>query len=187
MNDQTHPKPDWKRLNREQKGALIAPLIRDELLSYAQIGRRLGVSRLAIASAAWRNEITSPLTTDHSGEIGSRGGTAHKARQLKNPKVKQPRPEPRVKMSRIAPTQPMALPDDLIDKSPLKPGAWTPLAGSTPMPLHDLKDRDCKWPLGEGPFGFCGQPAAAGRVYCAHHAALAYKPIERNARKGTAT
>lgn len=169
MNDQTLPKPDWK-------ARLIEPLITEQLLSYAQIAAIVGASRVAVAGAAHRNNITSPLTRGATTAIGSKGGTAFKARQPKNPKVNPKADRPR--MSRIAPTQPLALPDDLIDKTPLRKDAWLPLPGTAPRPLHDLEQHDCKWPLGDGPFTFCGQPAATGRVYCAAHVALAYKPRE---------
>ncbi len=179
MNDQTPIR--WTDMSAEQKGETIRPLITVHLLSYATIARQLGTTRNAIAAAADRHRIISPLTRGASGEIGSKGGTAHKARTPKNPKVK---PE-RLKMSRIAPTQPAGFPTDMVDRSPLKPGAWTALPGTSPVPLHDLEHNACKWPLGYSPFNFCGQPAAPGRVYCRAHVALAYRPIDRTARKGT--
>lgn len=157
----------WSTLSKAEKGALIRPYIEEQLLSYSEIARIVGTSRVAVAGSADRNDIKSPLQGDAA----------------RKPRTKRPRKQG-VKYSRIAPTQPIALPTDLVDKTPLKAGAWTPLAGSAPKPLHDLEQHDCRWPLGDVPFSFCGELAAAGRVYCAAHAALAYKPIERNAKKG---
>ncbi len=168
MNDIA--KPDWTALTKEQKGALIRPYIEEQHLSYSQVAAIVGASRVAIAGVVDRNDIKSPF--------------AKAPRPKRKPKPK-PRPDPQVRFSRIAPTQPIALPADLVDRTPLKAGAWTALPGSAPRPLHDLDTKDCKCPLGDGPFSFCGQPVAVGRVYCAHHAALAYKPIERNTKKGT--
>lgn len=41
------------------------------------------------------------------------------------------------------------------------------------IPLTELTDATCKWPIGDpkaSNFGFCGLPAAEGHVYCsAHH------------------
>lgn len=183
MNDQTPIA--WTALTPEQKGDAIRPLITIDLLSYATIARRLGTTRSAIAAAADRHRIISPLTKGATGAIGSKGGTANKARTPRNSKVK---PE-RLKMSRIAPTQPTAVPDDLVDKTPLKPGAWTALSGTTPRAVehHKRDEHECCWPVGDDPILFCCAPAAPGRAYCSAHVALAYRPIDRTARKGTAS
>lgn len=181
MNDQTPTR--WTELSPEAKGATIRPLIIEHLMSYNQIAKKLGTTRSAIAAAADRHRIISPLTRGHTGEIGSKGGTAVKARTPKNPKVKPPRPE-RLKMSRIAPTQPAGFPDDFVDRTPLKAGAWSALPGTTPRPLDQREHDQCAWPLGDGhPFLFCCAPAALGKVYCERHNAIAFKP--REARKGT--
>jgi hypothetical protein len=41
------------------------------------------------------------------------------------------------------------------------------------LPLHELSDTQCRWPEGDGPFVFCGQPVTLGRPYCADHNARA--------------
>lgn len=43
--------------------------------------------------------------------------------------------------------------------------------------LLDLKAGDCRWPIGDGPFVFCGHRAHEGWPYCEYHARLAYQPI----------
>lgn len=47
--------------------------------------------------------------------------------------------------------------------------------------LFQLTNATCKWPFGDGPFTFCGQPSVTGFPYCAHHKALAYagRPVRR--------
>jgi GcrA cell cycle regulator len=43
------------------------------------------------------------------------------------------------------------------------------------LPLHELTDSQCRWPDGDGPFLFCGQPASLGQPYCRDHAAKAIR------------
>lgn len=47
-------------------------------------------------------------------------------------------------------------------------------------PLHlsllDLKKGQCRWPLGDGPFTFCGCDVQEGSPYCETHHAVAYVP-----------
>jgi len=58
-----------------------------------------------------------------------------------------------------------------------------PLADVEPVELVDLEPHQCRWPLGDGPFLFCGAPKDGERVYCAHHAAKAfYKPATTPSR-----
>jgi len=40
----------------------------------------------------------------------------------------------------------------------------------------------CKWPIGDpakDEFHFCGQPASQGKLYCTHHANVAFQPAQR--------
>jgi GcrA cell cycle regulator len=53
------------------------------------------------------------------------------------------------------------------------------------LPLRQLRDDQCRWPVGdprEAGFGFCGCQKAAGVPYCAHHAAIAYNPAASRRR-----
>ena len=48
--------------------------------------------------------------------------------------------------------------------------------------LADLKDRQCRWPIGDprdADFAFCGCPAQPGLPYCAEHAKIAYQMATR--------
>lgn len=50
---------------------------------------------------------------------------------------------------------------------------------ATRKTLQGLKERDCRWPcgdVGQPGFFFCGAPQVDGRVYCATHCAVAYRP-----------
>ena len=56
-------------------------------------------------------------------------------------------------------------------------------AKRTPIPLKDLKPRDCRWPLGtpgDKDFGFCGAPAAPSSSYCREHGRRAHNPRAPN-------
>ena len=179
MNDQT-PITTWQSLTPEQKGAAIRPLILVEQLSYGQIARRFGTTRSAIASAADRHNIISPLAMDAQGR-GAKGGRVY---ALRNPAT--PRPE-RPRKSRVAPTQPAGFPaDDFIDKTPLRKDAWTALPGTAPRAVehHKRDEHECCWPIGEDPILFCCAPALPGGQYCERHNALAFRP-RPEVRKGT--
>lgn len=159
----------WNSLTREQKGDLLAPLIQDHGLSYGAIARQLGVSRTAVAGAAHRNGLISPYTPGANSGVGGR--------RLKG-----------VTFSRIAPTQPIAPPGAFVDRTPLKKDAWLPLPGTAPKPLEHLAPHDCRWPLGtDHPHSLCGQPAEDGKVYCAAHAAMAYRPRPEEQQRKKAT
>jgi hypothetical protein len=41
------------------------------------------------------------------------------------------------------------------------------------LPLEQLSDHQCRWPEGDGPFLFCGQPAVLASPYCPDHKARA--------------
>jgi GcrA cell cycle regulator len=41
--------------------------------------------------------------------------------------------------------------------------------------LMDLKPNECRFPLGDGPFTFCGNTTKPGESYCPHHGYLSYR------------
>jgi GcrA cell cycle regulator len=52
--------------------------------------------------------------------------------------------------------------------------------------IETLKESHCKWPIGdpsEEDFHFCGRNRHGDGVYCEFHAAKAYQPTRRTARK----
>jgi len=70
------------------------------------------------------------------------------------------------------------------DTKLLKSDVWLALPETTPIPLHDLGEfpraghiGKCRWPIGENPTLFCG--CATEKTYCAAHAKVAYRPIEK--------
>ena len=47
------------------------------------------------------------------------------------------------------------------------------------------EQRDCKWPIGDGPFTFCARRRESGLPYCKDHAAIAYRAPEPVRRQPT--
>jgi len=65
--------------------------------------------------------------------------------------------------------------------SPLPPSP-PPSVAALMLPLRQLRDDQCHWPIGDprAPgFGFCGRRKSTGIPYCEHHAAIAYNPAAR--------
>lgn len=51
--------------------------------------------------------------------------------------------------------------------------------------LLELEDNDCRFPFGEGPFLFCGDPVQGRSSYCAHHHDICWdrvRPVVAKAR-----
>ena len=46
--------------------------------------------------------------------------------------------------------------------------------GSGPLSLIDLRNNECHWPFGEGPFTFCGKPCIPELPYCPKHWRVAH-------------
>ena len=42
-----------------------------------------------------------------------------------------------------------------------------------------LERDQCRWPLGDRPFRFCGQRKWGDKAYCAHHCRIAYQPPQK--------
>lgn len=48
------------------------------------------------------------------------------------------------------------------------------------IPLLDLTERTCKWPIGDptdDDFSFCGLACVPGKPYCQYHVAVAFQPM----------
>ena len=59
---------------------------------------------------------------------------------------------------------------------------WVPLNGKCPVGLLDLKEGECRWPLGEDTIMFCGE-ATEKYPYCPVHTRVAYQPVSTNGTK----
>lgn len=158
---------DWTKLDKTQKGDAIRPLIEIRLMSYTEIAAIFGVTRTAIAGAAARNGIIAPVR--RSEPTGAKGAhTMHDRRPKKRP----------VRHSLVAPL--LISLDNPPDFSahPPRADAWNALPGTDPRPVHDHREHECRWPVGDHPARFCCAPTAPESVYCAAHRAMAYKPRE---------
>ena len=68
--------------------------------------------------------------------------------------------------------------------SPMPPSPPPPVAALM-LPLRQLRDDQCRWPIGDprkAGFGFCACRKAPGVPYCGRHAAIAYNPLARRGR-----
>ena len=77
-------------------------------------------------------------------------------------------------------------------QEPVKPAPLSdmPHPKARMIPLIELTDRTCKWPIGDPKqpdFGFCGiDKPLEGGPYCAYHARLVYAPRTRINMRGVA-
>lgn len=117
--------------------------------------------------AAEMNERSRNAVIGRLNRIGARLGDLCSPGQPRKPtgKPKKPRNQP----ARIAVT-PRA--KQLFSPLPASE-AFIALETSTPVGLMDLKDGQCKWPVGEL---YCGNATDFRKVYCAKHQATARRP-----------
>lgn len=127
--------------------------------SVAEIGRRIGVSKNAVAGKAHRLKLPSrgsPI------RVGARAG-------------EKPSAAPRRLGVRPVRTLPvLAEPPTLAAVACRAPA---PRPAPLPAPRHG-PIRQCAWPIGEPRrpgFRFCGDATIPGRPYCAEHAGRAYQ------------
>ena len=87
-----------------------------------------------------------------------------------------PAPAPAVRGKSATPTLPVREAEEIknLGKEIMAPGGG--------VPLIDLTERMCKWPIGdprEDDFTFCGRTAKPGIPYCPEHGAMAYQTSSR--------
>jgi GcrA cell cycle regulator len=51
-----------------------------------------------------------------------------------------------------------------------------------PVSIMELNDRTCRWPIGDGPFMFCGALPLHEKPYCPFHDRIAHEPEPRRPR-----
>lgn len=135
----------------EERLADLRVLCADERkLSAAQIADMLHVKRNAVIGACFRNKIKLPRK--------SSGGTPRKLKGRANQGRKFNFTKPSVE-------KPVEI--KLADVVPLN------------VSLDDLQPHECRYPYGDGPFLFCGNPVEGESSYCAAHHRLCWqKPRE---------
>ena len=179
---------NWQELDRAQKGNLIRPYIEEQQLSYSQIAAIIGVSRVAVAGAADRNNIKSPYSRGVRAGIGHAGGAANKARASGSVAATRRNAPGKIPTAPRRPHKFVAthIPEAIVDRRPARPDAWDALEGTTPRPLHEHQAGQCLWPVGpeDGPALFCCADVDPKGVYCTAHRALSYKPTPPLRLKG---
>lgn len=173
----------WKQLTPAQKADLIRPFIVEQKLSYSETARQLGISRLAVAGAADRNGIKSPLSKDAPEGRGHAGGHAHMMRTA--PERAERRKEQIETVakktngtairSNVRPIPALPLGTD-IKAPPVKASAWDALPNTTPVTSEH--NHGCTWPIGESsPQLFCGAEVTAAKgSWCPVHRKMGYRP-----------
>ena len=91
--------------------------------------------------------------------------------QRRNPSSRKPRREPAGPRPRT-----LNLPTFRLPVEPVIPI----------VPLHislcDLNSKNCHWPLGDGPYTFCGH-STKHAPYCGYHSSVAYRAPDQTARQ----
>ena len=156
-----------------------------EGLSASQIAAELGgITRNAVIGKVHRLGL--------SGREKPAANPAHKTRKPRPAPVKA-RPSPMVFRSSgslaLRPT-PVDRPYTLPVTEPTAVVELAPLVCER-VTLMELREHMCRWPLGDPgreEFRFCGARCNPGSgPYCAHHAVLAYQPVDRRRRPVTGT
>ena len=146
------------------------PVLWDEGLSTAEIGRRLGCSKNSVVIKAHRLDLPKRPSPIVRGDDPAKR-TGHVAKRA-----------PKVTLPSLAPVaQPIEVPALAAPKP--KP-APRPAAPPAQQPAAKYRGT-CQWPIGEPgtpSFRFCDAPALAGMPYCEKCAEKAY-PLFRERRR----
>lgn len=132
--------------------------------------------RVALLKKLWNDGRTAAEISKVLGVGFTRNAVIGKAHRLKlSSRITPPSsPAPKVKVANsqkvpsVRPVRVPALPPPKIDVKGIK--------------LIDLKERMCRWPLGDPKdpgFNFCGCTTVSGLPYCVDHARIAYQPGKR--------
>jgi len=141
-----------------------------EGLSASQIANRIGgVTRNAVIGKVHRLGLSGRATP----AAPSRGRTIELAK-------------PATKPSEVADEKAERPYTETASEAPVVEPAL--LSGGELATVSTLSRNMCKWPIGDPAkedFHFCGQPAAAGKPYCTHHAEVAFQPAQRRSDRQT--
>jgi GcrA cell cycle regulator len=145
--------------------------------STAEIGRRMGVSKNAVVGKAHRLGLTarpSPIRRGAEGDTPRRASI----RRSTGPTL-PPLSGPAESLAPVPPRVPLRV--AVVAPAPVAaPSAPAPALRSVGRSSGGGRVIPCCWPIGEPgtrSFRFCDAASAAGKPYCAEHAALAYVKI----------
>ncbi len=176
----------WQRLTPEQKQEEVRELVAGQGLTYSGAAELLGCSRVAIAGVVERSLRSPKPIRSSSGLKNQKGvkGAAGGGRTAKTKAAKKARARAKPKHAGFHKFVALAIPEDAIERTPARQDVWEALPGSTPVPIADHHD-GCRWPVGPDlPFCYCNEAVTGDKVYCAAHAAIAYRepPIKSKDR-----
>jgi GcrA cell cycle regulator len=146
-----------------QIAAILGGITRNAVIGKAHrlglTGRPSPIKREAGASPQPRRRAAAPVARRLPG--AGQPGAIHG----------QPLPQTHVSAAQHAPTQRAEAHEPVTREAP-PPAPKT----STRVAAH-VGSKTCSWPMGDPKqpgFHFCGEPAEAGKPYCAHHCHVAY-------------
>jgi hypothetical protein len=182
----------WSLLTPEEKQAAVRQAVATDGLTYSQAAIALGTTRVAIAGVVERSlRKPNPIRSSSGKKGGSAPGAAGGRRTAKTKAANKARAKPRP--ARKIPPRLNAfsrLPsEESLPPVPARGDVWVELAGSSPIAIADHHD-GCRWPVGPDlPFNYCNEAVTGEKVYCAAHAAIAYReppPRKNNGRRDSA-
>jgi len=152
-----------------QKIERLRELWPDPRLTTEDIGRELGgLTKGAVLGKA------------HRLDLGYKPSNHPNMRYGRPPKARTPRPQkPKFNFGSVWGPSPKAESD-----------AFVPRAAdivSLQKTILELREGDCRWPEGDGPFTFCGHPAVRDKSYCASHCQIGFMRERRRAPNKGAT
>ena len=158
----------WKD---EAKVALLKQLYA-EGHSASHIAARIGgVSRNAVIGKAHRLGLTGDPVVQRRMSQRSR---AKRTAASKQARWRRPMTS---RLSRVA---------ELLAAEPFTPEPEIAIPVHERKTLLQLSEKDCRWPIGDGPYHFCGRQQVPGLPYCSHHSRRAYQTPQVAARQRAA-
>lgn len=132
-------------------------------LSASLIGKRLGFSRSAVLGKVHRMGLSGRVTQTSrvypaKSKMQRRSEAAKKGRRTRE----------RFEAARADTVAEIILPSET--------------APPNATPLIDMRNDQCRWPYGDGPFVFCPEIREQGFQYCLGHQAKAINPLQPKAR-----
>lgn len=165
---------DWNDEKVEELKRLVA-----KRLSYGAIAKIMGggLTRNAVLGKALRMKLrgtenrgprlastASAMPSQRARHAKNAGGLARKIAQ-----ARRERPNANSTVEALAAISP----NDAEGQRHLSGPTWEALDGVEPIPLMQLTEHTCKWPIGDHPILFCGLHSAAGSPYCDRHRSTA--------------
>jgi GcrA cell cycle regulator len=123
-----------------------------------------------------------------AGKIHRLGLTVKPVRKGSAPQRK-PVPSPAAApISKAEPRKPILAPNPILVSAERTPPQAQPIERITGIPIFDLRERHCRWPLGNDRPArfFCGAPTVLSKSWCEHHYGVAYghRPTRQSRETG---